>query len=156
MKTVHLSPGGRLHILRILLILICMPLAASAQTALQTSHIEANVPPADAFHTFLQRDLLAFFKEERNLAATRVELTLLRDVPTQSGVAFPKYYLWVTAFAGTELVAEGAVRVAAIERQSFEVLQYMSKAEVKESPAEVGRIFPAPLVPRILALAHGQ
>lgn len=145
-----------LRTLPILLILICIPLVASAQTPLQTSHIEANVPPANSFHAFLQRDILTFFQDVTTPTATRVEFTLLRDAPTQSGVAFPKYYLWVKAFAGAELVEEGAVRVAAVERQSFEVLHYINKAKVKESPTEVGSIFPAPLVPKILALANGQ
>ena len=117
---------------------------------------EANVPPAELFSLLLQRDLLAFLKTSSAPAATRVEFKLLRDAPTQSGVAYPKYYLWVKAFAGSNLKEEGAARVAAVDRQRFDVLQFISKTQMQATPSEVNNVFPAALVPTILSLAKDQ
>lgn len=140
----------------LIFLLSCISLAASSQNAIQESHIQANVPAATSFDSLLQRDLLAFFRDSAAPSVTRVEYTLLRKGPTQSGVALPKYYLWVKAFADANLVEEGAVRLAAVEGQGFDILQFITKAKARQSAAELSAIFPAPLVPTILALANDQ
>ena len=132
------------------------PALALSQSAPQSSHIEANVPPSESFEPFLRRDLLAFFNTSPASTVTRVEFKLLRDAPTQSGVAYPKYYLWVKVFAGSALQQEGAARVAAIERKRFEVTDFMSKAQEQSAPAEIGSVFPAALVPTIISLATAR
>jgi hypothetical protein len=70
---------------------------AFAQSELQRTHIEANVPPQDEFEALLQRDLLSFFKQAHGSTVTAVEVQPLRLGPTQSGVSYPKFYLWVKA-----------------------------------------------------------
>ena len=129
--------------------------AAWAQSLadVQQSHIEANVPPSEDFDGLLQRDLLAYFRSSGAPTATRVEYQLLRSGPTQSGVAFPKYYLWARVSSGPTLLVEGAVRVAAMERKRFEVKNFMSKDAVRAAPSDVGTIFPAALAPAVLSLA---
>ena len=134
--------------------LLCLfSLPALSQSALQASHIEANVPPPESFEPFLRRDLLTFFNASGAATVTRVEFKLLRDGPTQTGIAYPKYYLWVKVFAGLAIQQEGAARVAAIDRKRFEVTDFMSKAQVRSAPAEVGSVFPAALVSTIISLA---
>jgi len=125
----------------------------AAQFELQQSHIEANVPPAESFDGFINRDLLAYFKASGTPGATTVTYKPLRNGPTQSGVSYPKYYLWVKVLTGSKLSQEGAVRVAAIERTHFDVTNFMSKTQIQSAPAEVGNVFPAALVPSVLSLA---
>jgi len=137
-------------------LLACFSLPALSQSALQSSHIEANVPPSESFEPFLRRDLLAFFNAPGASTVTRVEFKLLREAPTQSGVAYPKYYLWVKSFAGSALQQEGAARVAAIDRKRFEVTNFLSKAQVQSAPTEVSSVFPAALVPTIFSLAAAK
>lgn len=137
-------------------LLVCFSLPVLSQSALQLSHIEANVPPSESFEPFLHRDLLAFFNASGASTATRVEFKLLREAPTQSGVAYPKYYLWVKSFAGSALQKQGAARVAAIDRKRFEVTSFLLKAQIQSAPAEVGSIFPAAIVPTIVSLAAAK
>ena len=121
------------------LLFFALPLAA------QNSHLEGNVPDQTHFHQYLERDLRAYFQAET------LEDELLRDGPTQVGVSLPKYYLWVRAKDKTENVtAEGACRVAAIEKELFEVLQFLDKESISRDPERLKSIFPAPLVPVIL------
>lgn len=129
---------------------------ALAQSPIQASHIEANVPAPEAFEPLLRRDLVAFFKTSVAPSVSRVEFKLLRSAPTQTGVAYPKYYLWVTAYDDSRLIVRGAARIEAIERQRFEVLQFLTQAQVQSAPAEVSNIFPAALVRTVLSLASGK
>jgi hypothetical protein len=129
--------------------------AARAQPLLesvQESHIKANVPPASQFSAFLQRDLLSYFKHGLE-SATSVEYQLLRSAPTQSGVAYPKYYLWVRVLSGTSLLQEGAIRLAAIEKTHFEVTTFILASSIRERPDQVSAVFPSALIHVILAKA---
>jgi hypothetical protein len=126
------------------------------QTPLQQSHIEANVPPRQTFDTLLRRDLLAYFKQAEASSTTTVEYELLRKQPTQSGVAYPKYYAWVKVLAGSIVVREGAVRLAAIGQQKFEVTGFISRLQIQERPSDVEAIFPARLVSAITSLARSK
>lgn len=143
----------------LILLFAALPLASSPLSAqnlwgqIQQSHIDGNVPSAAEFEKLLQRDLLAYFQRIGRNEASGVTYELLRNEPTQSGVADPKYYLWVRIFAGSEVIDEGAVRVAALERTHFEILNFLPQANIKAQPSQVGVIFPALLVEKILARA---
>ncbi len=128
----------------------------AAQLDLQQSHIEGNVPPPESFESFLNRDLLAYFKISGTPGATAVTYKPLRNGPTQSGLSYPKYYLWVKVLSGSKLLQEGAVRVAAIERTHFEVTNFMSKTQIQSAPSEVGSVFPAALVQSVLSHAGAK
>jgi hypothetical protein len=54
-------------------------------------HIEANVPEQKNFRTYLTRDLNSYFASASSQPVS-VEYDLLRDYPTQTGIAYPKYY----------------------------------------------------------------
>jgi hypothetical protein len=117
------------------LLLACNPI--------QESHIDANVPAASEFDQYLQRDLKSYF------SGANVTVDLLRREPTQSGVAYPKFYAWVRAVAPGAPPAEGAVRVEAVDRQKFIVTHFLSVQEIRSNPSQVDAIFPAPLCPAI-------
>ena len=65
----------------------------------------------------------------------------------------PKYSAWVRAVAGSQILKEGAARIAAIQRTQFEITHFIPSQEIKSNPSEVGSTFPAPLVPEVLSLA---
>lgn len=126
------------------------------QTDLQQTHIDGNVPLRGSFTQFLQRDLLAFFRAGNAPSATSVEYSLLRDSATQSGVSFPKFYAWVKVFAGSTVIQEGAVRLAAVNRTHFEVTNFLSAQHVIARPSDVSSIFPSPLVSIVLKRAGAK
>ena len=131
------------------------PVPAQNLSDVAASHIEANVPAAKDFDTFLKRDLETSFRES-NAEPVRVAYQFLRDGPTQSGVAYPKFYAWVRIVAGDRPSREGAVRVAAIDKVRFEVTDFVSKADIARDPDALPRIFPAALIPTILQMAGGR
>jgi hypothetical protein len=144
------------NLLLLVALLVLATQAAFAQSDLQRSHIEANVPPAEEFERLLQRDLLAFFKQAVGASVTSVEVQPLRSGPTQSGVSYPKFYLWVKVTAGSSGQQAGAVRVAAVQRTRFEITDFMAAASIKANPSEVSKVFPAALVSAIQARAAGE
>jgi hypothetical protein len=105
------------------------------------SHIRANVPDEKDFEKFLKRDLEQYFKETKRKTVT-VEYELLRKGPTQSGIAYPKFYAWLTIRDRGTILEEGAVRVAAVEKKHFDVTDFLSKADIERSPMSLDRIFP--------------
>lgn len=107
----------------------------------QNSHIDGNAPDPAAFDTLLERDLKTYFEAES------VDFEFLRRAPTQSGVSLPKYYLWVRARLADGSTAEGAVRVAAIEKTQFEVTHFVARNEIESTAIE--KIFPQALLPAI-------
>ena len=124
------------------------PQPLDPMAAIADSHIKGNVPAKARFDAYLRRDLTAYFARS-NGKKVAVACEFLRDGPTQTGIAYPKYYLWVKVRAGKKLVDEGAVRVAAIDRQRFEVTHYLSKTDMKKDPEQIDGVFPLPVGDRI-------
>jgi hypothetical protein len=116
--------------------------------SLAESHIRANVPDEKDFDKFLKRDLEKYFKDTKQRSVT-VAYELLRDGPTQSGIAYPKFYAWVTVRDGTTVVDQGAVRVAAVQKKFFDVTHFVSEADIKRAPAALDEIFPLPVADKI-------
>jgi len=136
-------------------ILLCIPLVAMSKAKdmaemqemmaeLQRSHIEGNVPSAQNFDSYLSRDLKSYFGAKNKEIEVRYEL--LRNGPTQSGVSYPKYYLWVEVRLGTRVLKQGAARLAAIDKVRFEVFSFLSKAEIQAKPEEAAKLFPRMLL----------
>ena len=107
------------------------------------SHVRANVSGPLTFDATLRRDLAAYFD------GAEVKVDLLSRKPTHVGVGLPKFYVWVEAVAAERLPVEGAARLAAVERERFEVIQFLTAEEIRADPARVSRIFPAALNPEI-------
>ncbi len=123
-----------------------------AQSPLQESHIDGNVPAERDFEKFMQRDLLAYFQATVP-GTVSVEWTLLRRAPTQSGVAYPKFYAWVKVSGKSSTARQGAVRLAAVDRTHFEITTFMSAEEVLANPSAVETVFPALLVDTVKSKA---
>lgn len=111
---------------------------------LQSAHIAANVPVGADFEAFLIRDLTAYFVGQ-GVPAPTVTYELLRDGPTQSGVAYPKYYVWAKAVGSDGMVVEGAARTAAIERTRFEITDFVTRQAITANPDSLAMAVPAAL-----------
>lgn len=123
--------------------------ACRAQTpGVAESHIAANIPSTNDFRPFLIRDLTAYLKPIHG-DKLMVDYELLRDGPTQSGVAYPKFYLWVRATNAEKTVIEGAVRVAAVDKKRFDVTDFVPRSEIVAHPDSLARIFPQALIEKI-------
>ncbi len=105
-----------------------------------TSPMAENAALAEALASYLAPSLGADLT---------VDYALLRDIPTQVGVAVPKYYVWFVASQQGQVVAEGAARIAALSEEEFTVLNLVSRSDILADPAQLERIFPAALIPDI-------
>jgi hypothetical protein len=138
-----------IHRLPLLLAFTLLACACHAQIpGVAESHIAANVPSTNDFRPFLIRDLTAYLKPNHGDKLT-VDYELLRDGPTQSGVAYPKFYLWLRATNAEKTVIEGAVRVAAVDKKRFDVTDFVSRWEIVSHPDSLARIFPQALIEKI-------
>jgi hypothetical protein len=127
-----------------------LPGAGEVMRDIQDSHIDANTPDSADFEAFLKRDLAAYFAKARKKTVS-VDYEPLRRGPTQSGVGYPKFYLWVTIAGGKSPADRGAVRVAAIEKKRFEVTDFVSEEAVRTNPSAIYQVFPAPVCDKINA-----
>jgi hypothetical protein len=122
---------------------------------LQKSHAEANVPERDEFSEFIQRDLQSYFNQQLNRTDIKVNFELLRKGATQSGVALPKYYAWANVFDSLgNKIESGAVRLAAVEGDHFEITDFVKKTSILEKSVQLADIFPALLVDKIILKAE--
>src|SRR5262249_39636124 len=78
-----------------------------------------------------------------------IEFEMLREGPTQSGVSYPKFYVWVRIAGGRSIDDRGAVRVAAIDRERFDVTDFLSERAILTEPTRRYRIFPESVCVRI-------
>ncbi len=137
----------------LLLAVIC-PSESACLSPVAQSHIDANVPDTKSFDTLMKRDLGAYFEKTlKTPDKVRVEYQLLRDGPTQTGISYPKFYVWATVFSGARNLTEGAVRVAAVDRTQFTVTDFLSKDQIVAEPEKIKSVFPPALNEKILSLA---
>jgi hypothetical protein len=110
----------------------CAPKAAS------TSNADAVPARLDSL---IRRDLLSYFANDGR-GVTRVEYQLLRLDPTVTGIAYPKYYVWVTATDSLGLtLREGAVRLALVD-SLVEITHFLPRAYMNRVPASIDSVFP--------------
>src|SRR5688572_3012456 len=128
--------------------LLALPSAFGQIPGLAESHIEANVPEPKNFRAFLVRDLTTHLKRRFGDRIT-VDYEMLREGPTQSGVAYPKFYLWVTVTKEDQTKVEGAARVAAIEKKEFGVTSFSTRDEIAANPTSIEGVFPQVLLAKI-------
>jgi len=128
----------------LVLILLFSLCHAMTQDTIAASHIMINTPDQSLFNSFLERDLKAYFLKEME-GTFSLEYEFLRKGPTQSGVAYPKFYLWVKVIKKESLILEGAVRVAAVERTHFEVTNFVSRNDIDSGKTDIYKIFPVPV-----------
>jgi hypothetical protein len=131
-------------------LLVVLAFASLNNCSAQNSHIEANIPPQEIFQETLERDCLSHLLG-LGYRGDRIEVELLRTGPTQSGMSFPKYYVWIALRKSDAVVTTGAARLAAVNGQRFEVTEYMPAEQVRENPTRLSAVFPAALVEYIRA-----
>ena len=84
--------------------------------------------------------------------AEDVKVELLRDGPSQSGVALPKYYIWIEKLNSKGvLMEEAAARIAAIDRDHFDVIQYYDRKRLETETDLVSKVFPQDVYAKIVA-----
>ena len=142
---------------KLLLLMLAIPSApAILAQSVRESHVQAHVPDAKTFRSLLVRDAGAFLSNRIGRQAT-AEYEFLREGATQTGIAFPKFYLWVRAVdKDKRVLIEGAMRVAAIERTHFEVTDFLTRQEILAAPARMEAIFPRLLLSSIQQRAEGK
>src|SRR6266480_109794 len=89
--------------------------AAATVDAISQSHIDANVPPDSIFDALLHRDLARYFEPSLG-GSLAIDVELLRRGHTQSGIAYPKFYVWVLVRRDQRPLKEGYAQVAAVDR----------------------------------------
>ncbi len=139
---------GRTHSLGLGLAVLSVTALACGRPANQ----HPDIPDAAVFNQTLQRDLESYFGRAES-APVKVTFELLRDQPTITGIAYPKYYLWVEVRSTEGLLRVGAARVAAIKR-SFEVTNFVPAETINLDAGTVSSVFPAALVSDIAKRAH--
>ncbi len=127
-------------------------LSVAALACRRPANEQPDTPDAAVFNQTLQRDLESYFSKAESVPV-KVTFELLRDQPTITGIAYPKYYLWVEVRSTERLLRVGAARVAAINR-SFEVTNFLPAESINLDPGSVGSVFPAALVSDITKRAH--
>ena len=115
-------------------------MTACVVDAIQQSHLDGNVPPPRDFHRLLQRDLDAYYGTAL-APSTHVKYEMLREGATQSGVSYPKFYAWAVFPLASGEARRGAVRLAAIDGERFEVTDFVSEAEIKRNPERIYDLF---------------
>ena len=115
------------------------------------SHIDGNVPEQSNFHEFLLRDLRSYYDADKDMLELTYEL--LREQPTQVGISFPKYYVWVIVRSNGKIIHQEALLIAAIKKEYFEVFDSLSKQKIPQAPSSVSKIFPHLLTNKIHELA---
>src|ERR1700748_1268168 len=76
----------------------------SGQSSVAEAPVEGNVPSRQDFDAYMKRDLASSLCE--GTPDCHVEYSLLREGPTQTGIAYPKFYVWVTCSQGDKVVKQ--------------------------------------------------
>ena len=98
--------------------------------------------------TILRRDLTRYFNEHAGRPAL-VTYEYLRAGPTITGIAHPKYYVWVHADLGGDRVpVEGAARIALVDSVA-EVTHFFQRDPGTIAPPTLDSVFPAPVTATI-------
>ena len=116
---------------------------------IQKYYIDTNVAEQSQFDILMKQDLEKYFSA--TFGKTTVKWEFLRNGATQSGVAYPKYYLWTKVYRGSKLLSEGAARVAAIDKTSFEVTDFVNIKDIRQKTVDIYSIFPKPVCEKILS-----
>lgn len=147
-----------LKLLVLFFAILVIPLAGCAQNpmaGIRQSHVDANVPDAKDFDAILQRDITNYVTDAKD-KDINVTVELLRDAPTQSGVALPKFYIWIVKRdAKGAIMEEAAARIAAVEKKRFDVIQYYERKRIVAEPDLMAKVFPADVYEKILAKIKG-
>jgi hypothetical protein len=104
-------------------------------------YTDENVPSPGDFDRILKHDLTEYVTD-KNDKDVSVTYEMLRDGPTQSGVALPKFYIWIEKHAADGSVMEqAAARIAAVKKEHFDIIQYYNTDQIRQDPTKL-KVFP--------------
>lgn len=128
--------------------IIILLLLIVACNGIENTHIKENVPDSELFNQFIERDLLSYFKNiyDSNII---VDWLLLRKAPTQTGTAFPKFYLWATIYDKSTMLSQGVLSVAAVDKKSFNIIDFIEIDDYWANTNAYINIFPSDIKKRI-------
>ena len=106
----------------------------------------SDIPRQATFDQELSWAILVYFTTNQS-STVGISYELLRKEPTITGLAYPKYYVWVEVRSDWKLVQAGAARLAAF-RGSLAVTDFLSAEAIRSDTTTVAAIFP-------MALIHG-
>jgi len=113
---------------------------------LAESHVSGNVPAAKELIPQQTRDLNLYFSSQPGGSATQ-KFDWLREGPTQVGLSYPKFYVWVQLQDGRE----AAVEVAAVNKQKFHVAEVFFATDITKDRRVMDGHMPAPVVEAALS-----
>jgi len=121
---------------------------------IQMSHIQANLPDTfEEFQIILKRDLNLYFSKLYQ-KQVKIKHHFLRKAPTQSGVSYPKFYLWIEVLSDNNMIDSGAIRIAGINKTTIRVTDFVKKEQLNKTPEILKNIFPKALNDKILEFAN--
>lgn len=112
------------------------------------SHIQGNVPAGQDFRPFLIRDLPSYLKP-RYGDKIAFDYEFLREGPTQTGIGFPYYYLWIKGTNSEGTTINAAVEVAAVSKLRFNITAFVPRQEIAAHPETLRDKFPELLIQSI-------
>ncbi|CAN5402843.1 hypothetical protein BH10ACI2_BH10ACI2_20990 [soil metagenome] len=113
------------------------------------SRSDADVPDDKDFERILTHDLTEYMTDKSD-EDIKVTYEMLRDGPTQSGVALPKFYIWIEKrSADGTLIEDAAARIAAVGKTHFDIVQYYDRERIKKEPDLIKKVFPAEVSEKI-------
>lgn len=116
-------------------------------------HIDANVPAPDVFNEILAESIDQYLMDEYNLTRPITEYKLLRDYPSQTGLAFPKYYAWISSKDKDDKVVIGVARLAAIDKDYFDITDFVDSKTITKNGSSELNAFPLDLHQKIIGEA---
>ena len=131
------------------LVLASLLLFSEAQANPFNSHVSANMPEHEKLHSVIKHGLVEYFK--KNYSATDLDYQLLRDIPSQVGVSYPKLYAWVEAKGTNPGKLSGAVRLSLREKKYCVVTHFLSSQDIRKNPKSAFFVFPTGLLPKVFS-----
>jgi hypothetical protein len=105
------------------------------------------------FNMELNDDLKTYLSDKYS-PDTHFKYELLREGPTITGVAMPKYYIWVTVYnKDNSIIEQGAMRIADDRDYfgHFSITDFLLIEEVRSNHRKIYKIFPEPVGQKIEA-----
>jgi len=107
----------------------------------QNESVHEGIPDEKTFEPLLIRVLSSYFEDDR-FKNLQFRYMLLADHPFQSGIAFPKYYLWIEKYDGSRFIGQGVMEIAAIDQTRLGVIEFTSKKDLETDREWIKQHYP--------------
>jgi hypothetical protein len=138
---------------RILFLILSSTFLWSQWCSAQEVEVQNDSAVLQNISSSFERDLTKYFFGETP-AGAKVDYELLRQGPTQVGVAYPEYYIWIKASKNKNIITEGSARLQQTDRAQFLITDYINLQTIRENPSALEKVFPKALIQNILTRAE--